>query len=129
MLFLEFICINIVFNSDSISSYAWLEGKPECISSYFDFNFADVQCPVLDVPKPPLISRIEGSRMGHSAVFECPVGYRLEGASSITCQYNGTKQWSLLANTFRYKILKNYLFIQANGRRRCHIVRRSSVRR
>lgn len=44
--------------------------------------------------------------MGHSAVFECPVGYRLEGASSITCQYNGTKQCLLLANTVRYKIKK-----------------------
>jgi len=46
----------------------------------------------LNVPEPPLISRIGGSRMGNSAVFECPVGYRLEGASRITCQYNGTKQ-------------------------------------
>ncbi|EFN89876.1 Locomotion-related protein Hikaru genki [Harpegnathos saltator] len=30
--------------------------------------------------------------MGHSAVFECPIGYKLEGASGITCQYNG--KWS-----------------------------------
>ncbi|XP_014487634.1 PREDICTED: locomotion-related protein Hikaru genki isoform X3 [Dinoponera quadriceps] len=54
----------------------------------------DVQCPVLTVPGggSPLISRIEGRRMGHSAIFECPMGYRLEGASSITCQYNG--EWS-----------------------------------
>lgn len=49
----------------------------------------DVQCPVLSLPEPPLIGKIEGARMGHGAVFECPIGYRLEGAAGITCQYNG----------------------------------------
>jgi len=54
--------------------------------------FADVQCSVLAVPEPPLISHIGGSRIGDNAIFECPMGYRLEGASGITCQYNGTKR-------------------------------------
>lgn len=52
---------------------------------------ADVQCPVLNLPEPPLIGKIEGARMGHGATFECPVGFRLEGAAGITCQYNGKK--------------------------------------
>lgn len=54
--------------------------------------FADIQCSVLAVPEPPLISHIGGSRIGDNAIFECPMGYRLEGASGITCQYNGTKR-------------------------------------
>lgn len=29
--------------------------------------------------------------MGHGATFECPVGFQLEGAAGITCQYNGEK--------------------------------------
>lgn len=49
----------------------------------------DVQCPVLSPPEPPLSGKIEGARMGHGAVFDCPVGYRLEGAAAITCRYNG----------------------------------------
>lgn len=51
--------------------------------------FADVQCPVLNLPRPPLIGKIEGARMGHGATFECPIGFKLEGAAGITCQYNG----------------------------------------
>lgn len=53
--------------------------------------FADVQCPVLNLPKPPLIGKIEGARMGHGATFECPIGFKLEGAAGITCQYNGKR--------------------------------------
>ena len=52
-------------------------------------SIADVHCPTLSVTEPPLIAKIEGPRLGESATFECPHGYRLEGASSMTCQYNG----------------------------------------
>lgn len=44
---------------------------------------------MLSAAEPPLIAKIEGPRLGESATFECPHGYRLEGASSMTCQYNG----------------------------------------
>lgn len=68
-------------------------GYFDCLTTLIFFSYlADVQCSVLGVPEPPLIGRIEGSRMGHSAVFECPTGYRLEGASGITCQYNGKRK-------------------------------------
>jgi len=43
--------------------------------------------------------------MGHSAIFECPVGYKLEGASRITCQYNGRNNACSLIGT-GYKIKK-----------------------
>ncbi|KAL6256383.1 hypothetical protein P5V15_012497 [Pogonomyrmex californicus] len=65
---------------------------PKGLNNSIGVRVIDVQCSVLEIPDPPLISRIEGSRMGHNAVFECPAGYRLEGASAITCQYNG--KWS-----------------------------------
>ncbi|XP_032685716.1 locomotion-related protein Hikaru genki isoform X2 [Odontomachus brunneus] len=65
---------------------------PKGLSNSIRVRVIDVQCSVLTVPEPPLISRIEGSRMGHNAIFECPMGYRLEGAPDITCQYNG--KWS-----------------------------------
>ncbi|XP_076764258.1 locomotion-related protein hikaru genki isoform X1 [Xylocopa sonorina] len=65
---------------------------PRGLSNSIQVHVVDVQCPVLSLPDPPLISKIEGARMGHGAVFECPVGFRLEGAAGITCQYNG--KWS-----------------------------------
>lgn len=65
---------------------------PKGLTNSIRVRVIDVQCSVLTAPEPPLLSRIEGSRMGHSALFECPAGYRLDGASGITCQYNG--KWS-----------------------------------
>lgn len=65
---------------------------PRGLSNSIRVHVVDVQCPVLNVPEPPLLGKIEGARMGHGAVFECPVGYKLEGAAGITCQYNG--KWS-----------------------------------
>ncbi|XP_076377842.1 locomotion-related protein hikaru genki isoform X1 [Megalopta genalis] len=65
---------------------------PRGLSNSIRVHVVDVQCPVLSLPEPPLFGKIEGARMGHGAVFECPVGYRLEGAPGITCQYNG--KWS-----------------------------------
>ncbi|XP_076230235.1 locomotion-related protein hikaru genki isoform X4 [Nomia melanderi] len=65
---------------------------PRGLSNSIRVHVVDVQCPILSLPEPPLLGKIEGARMGHGAVFECPVGYRLEGATGITCQYNG--KWS-----------------------------------
>lgn len=65
---------------------------PRGLSNSIRVHVVDVQCPVLNLPEPPLIGKIEGARMGHGATFECPVGFKLEGAAGITCQYNG--KWS-----------------------------------
>ncbi|KAF3422441.1 hypothetical protein E2986_05676 [Frieseomelitta varia] len=65
---------------------------PRGLSNSIRVHVVDVQCPVLNLPEPPLIGKIEGARMGHGATFECPVGFELEGAAGITCQYNG--KWS-----------------------------------
>nr|XP_050857993.1 locomotion-related protein Hikaru genki isoform X2 [Vespula vulgaris] len=65
---------------------------PRGLANSIRVHVVDVQCPVINLPEGPLVGKIEGARMGHSANFECPLGYRLEGASMITCQYNG--MWS-----------------------------------
>nr|XP_012153181.1 PREDICTED: locomotion-related protein Hikaru genki isoform X1 [Megachile rotundata] len=65
---------------------------PRGLSNSIRVRVVDVQCPILSLPESPLIGKIEGARMGHGATFECPVGFRLEGAAGITCQYNG--KWS-----------------------------------
>lgn len=58
-------------------------------SPFFSSCVADVHCPTLRSIGPPLIAKIEGPRLGESATFDCPNGYRLEGTTGMTCQYNG----------------------------------------
>ncbi|XP_024947531.1 locomotion-related protein Hikaru genki isoform X2 [Cephus cinctus] len=65
---------------------------PRGLTNSIRVRVLDVHCPSLPTLTPPLIGKIEGARMGQSATFECPEGHRLEGVSSMTCQYNG--QWS-----------------------------------
>ncbi|XP_008216309.1 locomotion-related protein Hikaru genki [Nasonia vitripennis] len=65
---------------------------PRGLTNSIRVRVVDVHCPMLSATEPPLIAKIEGPRLGESATFECPHGYRLEGASSMTCQYNG--KWS-----------------------------------
>ncbi|XP_012224718.1 locomotion-related protein Hikaru genki [Linepithema humile] len=81
-----------IYYAKSQDSGIYTCSTPKGLNNSIRVRVTDVQCSVLSVPEPPLISHIEGSRMGQSATFECPVGYRLDGASGITCQYNG--KWS-----------------------------------
>lgn len=53
------------------------------------FDYLDVHCPTLTSIAPPMSTKIQGTRMGHKAEFECPDGYRLEGMRVLSCQYNG----------------------------------------
>ncbi|XP_075229596.1 locomotion-related protein Hikaru genki-like [Lycorma delicatula] len=39
-----------------------------------------------------LTARIEGTRLGQTAVFQCPIGYKLNGTANLTCQASG--EWS-----------------------------------
>ncbi|XP_058793093.1 locomotion-related protein Hikaru genki isoform X2 [Phymastichus coffea] len=65
---------------------------PRGLTNSIKIRVADVHCPTLRSIGPPLISKIEGPRLGESASFDCPSGYRLEGTAAMTCQYNG--KWS-----------------------------------
>ncbi|KAJ8664696.1 hypothetical protein QAD02_006358 [Eretmocerus hayati] len=64
---------------------------PRGLTNSIRIHVVDVHCSTLSI-EPPLIARIEGPRLGETATFECPSGYRIEGPSSIKCQYNG--KWS-----------------------------------
>lgn len=39
--------------------------------------------------KSHLTARIEGTRLGQTAVFQCPIGYKLNGTANLTCQASG----------------------------------------
>ncbi|XP_074100679.1 locomotion-related protein hikaru genki [Cotesia typhae] len=64
---------------------------PKGFTNSIRIHVIDLHCPTLTVASP-MISRIQGTRMGHKAEFECPDGYRLEGSQRLNCQYNG--RWS-----------------------------------
>ncbi|KAF4518189.1 hypothetical protein B566_EDAN005914 [Ephemera danica] len=51
-----------------------------------------VHCEPLEVDDPHVTAHVEGSRLGHTAIFQCPVGYRINGTANITCHASG--QWS-----------------------------------
>lgn len=58
------------------------------------------------------------------------MGYRLEGASGITCQYNGNGNDALSLDRIQldmFEIGKNVFSLQANGRQVCHIAKKSNV--
>ncbi|XP_017794228.1 PREDICTED: locomotion-related protein Hikaru genki [Habropoda laboriosa] len=81
-----------IFYAKAQDSGVYTCSTPRGLSNSIHVRVVDVQCPVLNAPEPPLIGKIEGTRIGHGAAFECPVGFRLEGAADITCRYNG--KWS-----------------------------------
>jgi len=51
-----------------------------------------VHCPPLEVTDPHVTARVEGSRLGHTAVFQCPTGFVLNGTSNLTCHATGKTQ-------------------------------------
>ncbi|KAK0092654.1 hypothetical protein PV326_000933 [Microctonus aethiopoides] len=65
---------------------------PKGFANSIRIHVVDVHCPTLTSIAPPMSTRIQGTRMGHKAEFECPDGYRLEGMRVLSCQYNG--RWS-----------------------------------
>ncbi|PNF36286.1 hypothetical protein B7P43_G05854 [Cryptotermes secundus] len=55
-------------------------------------SFRPVHCEPMEINDPYLTSRVEGTRLGQVAVFQCPIGFRLNGTSNLTCQASG--RWS-----------------------------------
>lgn len=46
-------------------------------------------CPQHPDPLPPLTLRLEGLKLGHRALYNCPLGYTIEGTSNSTCLASG----------------------------------------
>ncbi|XP_051163037.1 locomotion-related protein Hikaru genki-like isoform X2 [Leptopilina boulardi] len=65
---------------------------PKGLTNSIQVRVINVHCPSIATLKAPLIGKIEGAKMGQTVKYECPLGYRLEGMPSMTCQYNG--KWS-----------------------------------
>lgn len=51
-----------------------------------------VHCEAITVSEEHLTVRVEGTKLGHNAIFQCPVGYRINGSPNVTCQASG--KWS-----------------------------------
>ncbi|XP_045463951.1 locomotion-related protein Hikaru genki [Harmonia axyridis] len=53
-----------------------------------------VHCDPITVKGPHLTVRVEGTKLGHSAIFQCPIGFYVSGSSNLTCQASG--KWSAI---------------------------------
>jgi hypothetical protein len=73
-----------------------------------------VHCEPMEINDPYLTSRVEGTRLGQVAVFQCPIGFRLNGTSNLTCQASGKSstacQISMLFESFISFCLKSKRF-------------------
>ncbi|KAF4518188.1 hypothetical protein B566_EDAN005913 [Ephemera danica] len=66
--------------------------KPQDSGTFTCSSPRAVHCEPLEVDDPHVTAHVEGSRLGHTAIFQCPVGYRINGTANITCHASG--QWS-----------------------------------
>lgn len=53
---------------------------------------AAVHCEPISVSGQYISVRVEGTRLGHKASFQCPLGFNLNGTENLTCQASG--KWS-----------------------------------
>ncbi|KAL3283889.1 hypothetical protein HHI36_018058 [Cryptolaemus montrouzieri] len=48
-----------------------------------------IHCDPITVKGAHLTVRVEGTKLGHSAIFQCPKGYWVSGSTNLTCQASG----------------------------------------
>ncbi|CAH1372424.1 unnamed protein product [Tenebrio molitor] len=65
---------------------------PRGITNSLTLQVAAVHCDPISVSGPHLTVRVEGTRLGHTAIFQCPMGFKVNGAANLTCQASG--KWS-----------------------------------
>lgn len=77
-------------------SYILRENKLNLLN-YVIIYFLAVHCEPIAVSGMHISVRVEGTRLGHTAVFQCPVGFRVNGTANLTCQASGkcNKAWEL----------------------------------
>ncbi|KAJ3629524.1 hypothetical protein MTP99_013915 [Tenebrio molitor] len=59
---------------------------PRGITNSLTLQVAAVHCDPISVSGPHLTVRVEGTRLGHTAIFQCPMGFKVNGAANLTCQ-------------------------------------------
>ena len=81
---------------------------------------AAIHCAPLEVDDPHVTARVEGSRLGHTAVFQCPSGYILNGTANLTCHATGNAhqssfgcltRWRSVALLWPRKIKSTFLLV------------------
>lgn len=65
---------------------------PRGITNSISLHVAAIHCGPISVSSMHLTVRVEGTRLGHTAIFQCPVGFRINGSANLTCQASG--KWS-----------------------------------
>ncbi|XP_072397120.1 locomotion-related protein Hikaru genki [Diabrotica undecimpunctata] len=65
---------------------------PRGITNSITLVVAAVHCEPISVSRMHLSVRVEGTRLGHKAIFQCPVGFVVTGEANLTCQASG--KWS-----------------------------------
>ncbi|KAJ6640580.1 Locomotion-related protein Hikaru genki [Pseudolycoriella hygida] len=66
--------------------------SPRGLTNSINIVVATSTCPQHPDPLPPLTLRLEGLKLGHRALYNCPLGYTIEGTSNSTCLASGN--WS-----------------------------------
>ncbi|XP_067012252.1 locomotion-related protein Hikaru genki [Anabrus simplex] len=82
-----------IYYSKPQDSGVYTCATPRGLTNSITVNVEAVHCEPIDVNSDPyLTARVEGSRLGHVAIFQCPIGFKLNGTSNLTCQASGL--WS-----------------------------------
>ncbi|RZF40890.1 hypothetical protein LSTR_LSTR014903, partial [Laodelphax striatellus] len=74
--------------------------SPRGLTNSITLRITAVHCESLDrqlEADKQLKGRVEGTRLGQSAIFQCPVGFRLNGTANLTCQ--ASVVYSILLNS------------------------------
>ncbi|CAH2011905.1 unnamed protein product [Acanthoscelides obtectus] len=67
---------------------------PRGITNSVTLHVAAIHCEPISVSGMHLSVRVEGTRLGHMAIFQCPIGFYVSGEANLTCQASG-KYFSL----------------------------------
>ncbi|KAJ8916886.1 hypothetical protein NQ315_013354, partial [Exocentrus adspersus] len=65
---------------------------PKGITNSVTLYVAAIHCDQISVKGMKINVRVEGTKLGQKAIFQCPTGYRIAGPSNLTCQASG--KWS-----------------------------------
>ncbi|KAL1517086.1 hypothetical protein ABEB36_000895 [Hypothenemus hampei] len=65
---------------------------PKGITNSITVHVVSVTCQPISVSGMHITVRVEGTRLGHKAIFQCPAGYVISGSPNLTCQASG--KWS-----------------------------------
>ncbi|KAJ8975746.1 hypothetical protein NQ317_015368 [Molorchus minor] len=81
-----------IYYAKSQDSGTFTCATPRGITNSISLIVTAIHCDPISVSGIHLTVRVEGTRLGHMAVFQCPMGFRVAGMANLTCQASG--KWS-----------------------------------